>query len=122
MKCHRSVKAPSKAGIATRLDIGGDATGMETCPFGEHAPRLNIDSTCKGEANKRPSSNIILGVYLIIFGAGKPLPWTAQTISINLPKPQALLCWSSRFPSKWLAMRRSCSPSSDVEFVSKSQC
>jgi hypothetical protein len=46
--------------------------------------RLHIHGSAhRSKANDYLSSNIILGVYLIIFGAGKPNPCTVQTISID---------------------------------------
>jgi hypothetical protein len=46
-----------------------------------HGCMFTVQHTSK--TNGYLSSNIILGVYLIIFGAGKLYPCTVQTISIG---------------------------------------
>ena len=43
-------RAPSKAGIVTRFDTGGDATGTEMCLFREHAPRLDMRSSMQRQS------------------------------------------------------------------------
>lgn len=71
-------------------------------------------------ADRLHSSHIILGVYLIIFGAGE-ICCDASDKAYELTEPQALHCLSSRSLSKSLAMRLSCSPSSAVVSVSEPQ-
>lgn len=107
-----------------------------TCNFaiegGGHGEARSLDL---GGADLRFSSHIILGVYLIIFGLGKEFVLDLTTTVANCNHRHCAarfvisisrhdlcdclrLAQSSRFPSKWHAMRRLCSLSLAVESVS----
>ena len=66
-------------------------------------------TTLHRQALTVPSSHIILGVYLIIFGLGA---FSGLLLPHVTDKQQEPLYSSSRFPSKWHAMPLSCSLSS----------
>lgn len=82
--------------------------------------RCSAAKISKGKADSLRSSHIILGVYLIIFGAGKRYHRTLDRTHQLTPR-QALLCLSSRFLSKSPAMPPSCSLSLAVVSVCESQ-
>jgi hypothetical protein len=83
-----------------------------------HAEPRELDNSDEDEQNKADrmhSSNIILGVYLIIFCDGKE--HQSAIMAHRLTDEQALLCLSSRSLSRLRAMPPSCSPSLAVVSV-----